>query len=69
MEASFRFMGLDSKFFKQVFVAFDGRREASDNLCASDTVPVVTATAIGLRFGQCANENRETAVWQADQVM
>lgn len=59
-------MGLDSKFFEKVFIAFDGRSKASDYLCAADTVPIVTATAIGLRFGESANENRETAVWQAD---
>ena len=53
---------LDSKLFEKVFVAFNGRREASDNLCATDTVPVVTVAAIGLRFGEGANENREPAV-------
>jgi hypothetical protein len=64
-----RFMGLDSKLFEKVFVAFDGRPEAPDNLCAADTVPVVTVTAIGLRLGHGANEDREPAVGKPDQVM
>jgi len=62
-------MGLDSEFFEKVFVAFDGRLEASDNLCASDTVPVVTIAAVGLGFGKSADEDREPAVRESDQVM
>ena len=57
-----RFMGLDSKLFEKVFVAFNGRSKASDNLCASDTVPIVTIAAVGLRFGESANEDCEPAV-------
>jgi hypothetical protein len=64
-----RFMGLDSEFFEKVFVAFDGGLEASDNLCAADTVPVVTIAAVGLGFGKSANEDREPAVGKSDQVM
>jgi len=64
-----RFMGLDSKFLEKVFVAFDGGLEASDDLCATDTVPVVTIAAIGLRFRESADEDREPAVRESDQVM
>ena len=62
-------MGLDSKLFEKVFIAFNGRSKASDNLCATDTVPIVTVATIGLRFGEGANEDREPAVRQADQVV
>jgi len=59
-------MGLDSEFFEQVFVAFDGRLEASDDFCAADTVPVVTIAAVGLGFGESANEDCEPSVGEAD---
>jgi hypothetical protein len=61
-----RFIGSNSEFFEQIFVAFDGRMEASDNLCATDTIPVVTIAAIGLRFGDSADEDRKPAVWEPD---
>jgi len=63
------FMGLDSKFLEEIFVAFDGRWEASDDFCAADTIPIVTIAAIGLRFRESANEDREPAVRESDQVM
>ena len=64
-----RRMGLDSEFFEQVFVAFDGRLEASDDFCAADTVPIVTIAAVGLGFGESANEDCEPSVGEADQVV
>jgi hypothetical protein len=63
------FHGLDSEFFEKVFIAFSGGLEASDNLGAADTVPIVTIAAIGLGFGKSANEDREPAVGKSDQVM
>ena len=64
-----RFMGLDSEFLEKVFVAFDGGLEAPDNLCAADTVPIVTIAAISLGFRESADDYREPAIGKSDQVM